>query len=347
MIYLLMSPVFGGTGNLYKIGYASSLESRLNQYIAHNPGIRLVSGIPGDRTDEYMFHRYFHLLPGYRFHRDEWYLTEKPMEAVLLDFHSSPETKLGELWEDRDRSLTGNAGAAKELFERGWTEYVLPRVFDLGFQFWTLTRPAPGDRKPVLPAIQERELRAALANPGLPEEGARELWRRARAIWEIPGSLQAPITVAPDQPMVRAGSDITKILADTVRWAAQNPGYTPLGDPAFLDPSIRKVCDYWETLGPGRISALGCIPGRLDVEVAEKTADLRGDVLRVFGESPCTVSCRDIKRALTEIWKSRGIEKPVTASRITDYYKAVHLSAWRGPDGTPTRAYRLEEPLKP
>jgi len=96
MLYCLTS--LDSEGNkLYKIGYADDVESRLTQYLAHNPSCKLVRVTKGSRVDERCIHDYLH-LKGFGKYRKEWYVNDKCVENIL----SLPMEEITDfLWENK------------------------------------------------------------------------------------------------------------------------------------------------------------------------------------------------------------------------------------------------------
>ena len=95
MLYLIRSFVRGGS--ILKIGYASSLNSRIKNYESTNPGIELVSAREGTRDDESLLHVYLHFL-GYKVMRSEWY---SDCYEVISKFHSNISSIKSFLWKHR------------------------------------------------------------------------------------------------------------------------------------------------------------------------------------------------------------------------------------------------------
>ena len=89
MLYLIKS--YGPRGKkIYKVGYTTSLDNRLNQYFSHNPFIELISVREGDEELETLIHISLYSL-GYRFQRDgrlnEWFIGN--LSKIQYIFHST------------------------------------------------------------------------------------------------------------------------------------------------------------------------------------------------------------------------------------------------------------------
>nr|DAT90361.1 MAG TPA: hypothetical protein [Caudoviricetes sp.] len=82
MIYLIKS------GNNLKIGFASNLKSRLDQYKTHNPDVRLLNYKSGTREDERNLHT---LCKRYKY-SNEWFIDCKE----VVDIFNSYISKLDE-----------------------------------------------------------------------------------------------------------------------------------------------------------------------------------------------------------------------------------------------------------
>ena len=102
MLYLIRSYGPGGK-KIYKVGYTSSIERRLNQYFNHNPFIELISSREGDEELETLIHLCLYSL-GYRYQKngrlDEWFIGDP---EVLSIFHISRESLERKIWKYRDK----------------------------------------------------------------------------------------------------------------------------------------------------------------------------------------------------------------------------------------------------
>lgn len=89
MLYLIRSYGPGGK-KIYKVGYTSSIERRLNQYFNHNPFIELISSREGDEELETLIHLCLYSL-GYRFQKNgrlnEWFIGD--LNKIQYIFHST------------------------------------------------------------------------------------------------------------------------------------------------------------------------------------------------------------------------------------------------------------------
>ena len=96
MIYCLASYDLDGN-TLYKIGYTENMNTRLDQYLAHNPSCKLLKVVKGSRVDERCIHSYLH-LKGYGKYRKEWYIKNDCIEEIL----TQPFDLITEyLWDNR------------------------------------------------------------------------------------------------------------------------------------------------------------------------------------------------------------------------------------------------------
>jgi hypothetical protein len=91
MLYLIKS--YGPKGKLepiYKVGYTTSLDSRLYSYFCHNPFIELISTREGDEELETLVHVCLYSL-GYRFQKNgrlnEWFIGD--INKIQYIFHST------------------------------------------------------------------------------------------------------------------------------------------------------------------------------------------------------------------------------------------------------------------
>ena len=96
MLYLLRS--FGRNKSILKVGYASDIDRRFNNYITYAPYTELINTKEGDFTDETMLHIYLHYL-GFGKLGNEWY---KDCQEVIDVFNSDLNDVLKEVWDKRD-----------------------------------------------------------------------------------------------------------------------------------------------------------------------------------------------------------------------------------------------------
>lgn len=96
MLYLLRS--FGRNKSILKVGYASDIDRRLNNYITYAPYTELINTKEGDFTDETMLHIYLHYL-GFGKLGNEWY---RDCQEVIDVFNSDLNDVLKEVWDKRD-----------------------------------------------------------------------------------------------------------------------------------------------------------------------------------------------------------------------------------------------------
>ena len=110
MLYLIKS--YGPKGKLepiYKVGYTSSIEKRLNQYFSHNPFIELISVREGDEELETLIHIFLYSL-GYKFQKDgrlnEWFCGD--LSKIQYIFHSTKRYLEKAVWRNRDKAFSVN-----------------------------------------------------------------------------------------------------------------------------------------------------------------------------------------------------------------------------------------------
>ena len=106
MLYLIKS--YGPKGKkIYKIGYTTSLDNRLNQYFSHNPFIELISVREGDEELEKLIHISLYSL-GYKFTKggklDEWFTGD--LNKIQYIFHSTKKYLEKVIWRNRDKAFS-------------------------------------------------------------------------------------------------------------------------------------------------------------------------------------------------------------------------------------------------
>ena len=106
MLYLLKS--YGPRGKkIYKVGYTTSLDNRLNQYFSHNPFIELISVREGDEELEKLIHISLYSL-GYKFTKggklDEWFIGN--LNKIQYIFHSTKRYLEKVIWRNRDKAFS-------------------------------------------------------------------------------------------------------------------------------------------------------------------------------------------------------------------------------------------------
>lgn len=63
--------------NVIKVGYTSNLNRRMNEYITHNPSIRLVDVVEGNQVCESLFRQRLEELGCEQVNGSEWYKLPK------------------------------------------------------------------------------------------------------------------------------------------------------------------------------------------------------------------------------------------------------------------------------
>ena len=106
MLYLIKS--YGPKGKkIYKIGYTTSLDNRLNQYFSHNPFIELISIREGNEELEKLIHISLYSL-GYKFTKggklDEWFTGD--LNKIQYIFHSTKKYLEKVIWRNRDKAFS-------------------------------------------------------------------------------------------------------------------------------------------------------------------------------------------------------------------------------------------------
>ena len=106
MLYLIKS--YGPKGKkIYKVGYTTSLDNRLNQYFSHNPFIELISTREGDEELEKLIHVCLYSLE-YKFTKggklDEWFTGD--LNKIQYIFHSTKRYLEKVIWRNRDKAFS-------------------------------------------------------------------------------------------------------------------------------------------------------------------------------------------------------------------------------------------------
>ena len=106
MLYLIKS--YGPKGKkIYKVGYTTNLDNRLNQYFSHNPFIELISTREGDEELEKLIHVCLYSLE-YKFTKggklDEWFTGD--LNKIQYIFHSTKKYLEKVIWRNRDKSFS-------------------------------------------------------------------------------------------------------------------------------------------------------------------------------------------------------------------------------------------------
>lgn len=109
MIYLLKSPSWKPGYVRYKVGYASDVQRRIQQY---EPETYLVGTRPGEVMDEQILHRRLRLLPGVRLLRNEWYIVREGDSCVHTAFHEPKRRIEEEVW----RTLEYQSDISKDIY---------------------------------------------------------------------------------------------------------------------------------------------------------------------------------------------------------------------------------------
>ena len=106
MLYLIKS--YGPRGKkIYKVGYTTSLDSRLYNYFSHNPFIELISVREGNEELEKLIHISLYSL-GYKFTKggklDEWFTGN--LNKIQYIFHSTKKYLEKVIWRNRDKAFS-------------------------------------------------------------------------------------------------------------------------------------------------------------------------------------------------------------------------------------------------
>ena len=106
MLYLIKS--YGPKGKkIYKVGYTTNLDNRLNQYFSHNPFIELISTREGDEELEKLIHVCLYSLE-YKFTKggklDEWFTGD--LNKIQYIFHSTKRYLEKVIWRNRDKAFS-------------------------------------------------------------------------------------------------------------------------------------------------------------------------------------------------------------------------------------------------
>ena len=120
MLYIISFPTRKPGYVRYKVGYASDVQKRFQQY---EPESYLIGTKPGDVVDEQILHRRLRQVPGIKVIRSEWYLVpiggidivkifhepRKRTEKLVLKTVKSISDVSGDMWERlRDDSPESN-----------------------------------------------------------------------------------------------------------------------------------------------------------------------------------------------------------------------------------------------
>ena len=105
MLYLIKS--YGPRGKkIYKVGYTTSLDSRLYNYFSHNPFIELISIREGNEELEKLIHVCLYSL-GYKFTKggklDEWFTGD--LNKIQYIFHSTKRYLEKVIWRNRNKAF--------------------------------------------------------------------------------------------------------------------------------------------------------------------------------------------------------------------------------------------------
>jgi hypothetical protein len=109
MIYLLKSPSWKPGYIRYKVGYASDVQRRIQQY---EPETYLVGTRPGEVMDEQILHRRLKLLPGIKILRNEWYIVREGDSCVHIAFHEPKRKIEEEVW----KTLNYSTDVRKDIY---------------------------------------------------------------------------------------------------------------------------------------------------------------------------------------------------------------------------------------
>ena len=109
MIYLLKSPSWKPGYVRYKVGYASDVQRRIQQY---EPETYLVGTRPGEVMDEQILHRRLRLLPGVRLLRNEWYIVKNEDPSLQRAFHEPKRRIEEEVW----KTLKYQSDIGKDIY---------------------------------------------------------------------------------------------------------------------------------------------------------------------------------------------------------------------------------------
>ena len=106
MLYLVKS--YGPREKkIYKVGYTTNLDNRLNQYFSHNPFIELISTREGNEELEKLIHISLYSL-GYKFTKggklDEWFTGD--LNKIQYIFHSTKRYLEKVVWRNRDKAFS-------------------------------------------------------------------------------------------------------------------------------------------------------------------------------------------------------------------------------------------------
>ena len=333
MLYLIRS--YGPRGKkIYKVGYTTSLDNRLNQYFSHNPFIELISVREGDEELETLIHVCLYSL-GYRFQRDgrlnEWFIGN--LSKIQYIFHSTKIYLEKVIWRNRDKSFSvdsiGNINSDSfKLLRRLYKEnnyringnryitkddkVIKTNTSDLDILFYKLLLrnfPEDIDIKDVFPDISvdlEKEVQDFLDNKFYKTGIFRE---KMKMYCEFMDKHQG-----------------SKEVSDIIYFKIKDPKY-------------RKYYNFYGTSG---CKSKGYFEDKLKLGMIEvsKESELSFVIYKKFRAGD-RFTKKDIKQTLQDIYRDLGITSKAKATDLRKYFKLTRTCITL-PDKTTENGFKLE-----
>lgn len=287
MLYLLRS--FTEDGSILKVGYASDYDYRLQQYEAHNPGIKEVSKKEGNIVDETVLHYYLHYL-GYNVLKDEWY---KDCQEVIDIFNSNLGAAEEAVWDNRDsifgidsflRSPNGNMTLAYKYLK---SKYGIKEEMKIDTQYLNIER-----------KLKDLELKTRL--DGLDETELTDTEKILKEFLSIP--------YFHNRMKYLYNLNLSTELANSVFDNIEDPSYSKY---------------YW-TISSSRAGTLNYQKGNLEAEynsVSGKYSiiDLKETIFNMF-EVGKKYTKNSIKSELQKIYDKNKMTKTAKANDLEEYF---------------------------
>ena len=333
MLYLIKS--YGPRGKkIYKVGYTTSLDSRLYNYFSHNPFIELISIREGNEELEKLIHISLYSL-GYKFTKggklDEWFTGN--LNKIQYIFHSTKRYLEKVIWRNRDKAFSvdsiGNINSDSfKLLRRLYKEYnyringnkyitkddkvIKTNTSDLDILFYKLLLrnfPEDIDIKNAFPDISielEKEVQDFLDNCFYSTGIFRE---KMKMYCEFMDKHQG-----------------SKEVSDIIYFKIKDPKY-------------RKYYNFYGTSG---CKSKGYFEDKLKLGMIEvsKESELSFVIYKKFRAGD-RFTKKDIKQTLQDIYRDLGITSKAKATDLRKYFKLTRTCITL-PDKTTENGFKLE-----
>ena len=333
MLYLIKS--YGPRGKkIYKVGYTTSLDSRLYNYFSHNPFIELISIREGNEELEKLIHISLYSL-GYKFTKggklDEWFTGN--LNKIQYIFHSTKKYLEKVIWRNRDKAFSvdsiGNINSDSfKLLRRLYKEYnyringnryitkddkvIKTNTSDLDILFYKLLLrnfPEDIDIKNAFPDISielEKEVQDFLDNCFYSTGIFRE---KMKMYCEFMDKHQG-----------------SKEVSDIIYFKIKDPKY-------------RKYYNFYGTSG---CKSKGYFEDKLKLGMIEvsKESELSFVIYKKFRVGD-RFTKKDIKQTLQDIYRDLGITSKAKATDLRKYFKLTRTCITL-PDKTTENGFKLE-----